>query len=117
LQEGWRILGRTKVCGNTNLWKENAMKIKGLPSSFILGAVLLAVASCATQESLQGYATKDDLSALRTELLGEIRKAQDSARAAEESSAASAAAAQRAAEDARAASEKADAIFRKSVRK
>jgi hypothetical protein len=86
------------------------MSIKGVPSSFILGVMLLAVTSCATQESLQGYVTKQELSALRTELLGEIRKAQESA-------ATSAAAAERAADDARAASEKADAIFRKSVRK
>ena len=93
------------------------MRLIGVPSSLALGIMLLAMAGCATQESLQGYATTDDLSAMRTELLGEIRKAQDSARAAEENSAASAAAAQRAAEDARAASEKADAIFRKSVRK
>jgi hypothetical protein len=110
-------LGRAKVRGDTDIGKENAMSIKGVPSSFILGVMLLAVTSCATQESLQGYVTKQELSALRTELLGEIRKAQDSARAAEENSAASAASAQRAAEDARAASEKAEAIFRKSVRK
>ena len=55
--------------------------------------------------------------ARKTELLGEIRKAQETARAAEANSAASAASAQRAAAGARSASEKADAIFRKSVRK
>lgn len=93
------------------------MFIKRVPSSVILGVMLLAVTSCATQESLQGYATKEELSSLRTELLGEIRKAQETARAAEANSAASAASAQRAAAGARSASEKADAIFRKSVRK
>ncbi len=86
------------------------MFIKRVSSSVILGVMLLAVASCATQESLKGYATKEELSALRAELMEEIRKAQDSA-------AASAASAKTAAADARSASEKADAIFRKSVRK
>lgn len=99
---------------------------KRLLSGLTLGVILLAATGCATQEDLQAYATKselqsyatrEDLSALRTELLGEIRNAQDSAAAAEKNSAVAAAAAQSAAEDARAASEKADAIFRKSLRK
>jgi len=102
------------------------MSDQPLPSGLILGAILLALTGCATKDDLQGYATKgelqtyatkQDLSSLREELLGEIRNAQDRAQAAEESSAASSQAAQRAAEDARAASEKADAIFRQSVRK
>lgn len=81
------------------------------------GTALLATAGCATQEDLQGYATKAELSSLRTELMREIQNAQDRAAAAEQNAATSAAAAQRAAEDARNASEKADAIFRQSVRK
>ncbi len=93
------------------------MFIKRAPSHALLGVVLLAVASCAAPEAMQGYVTQDDLSALRTELMGEIRKAQDSARVAEANASASAASAQRAADDAQAASQKADAIFRKSVRK
>ena len=63
------------------------------------------------------YATQEELSSLREELLGEIRAARESAQAAEVSAAAAAAAAQSSAEDAQAAAEKADAIFRKSVRK
>jgi len=93
------------------------MSIKSVLSGAILGAALLGATGCATPESLQGYATKAELSALRTELLEEIRKAQESARAAEQSAAASAVSAESAAADARAAAEKADAIFRKSVRK
>ena len=86
------------------------MSIKTVLSSVILGSMLLAGAGCATRDDLQGYATKEELSALRAELMEEFRKAQDSA-------AASAASAKTAAADARSASEKADAIFRKSVRK
>ena len=86
------------------------MSIKAVLSSVVLGAMLLGAAGCATRADLEGYATKEELSALRAELLEEIRKAQASARAA-------AASAERAAADARSASEKADAIFRKSVRK
>ena len=70
------------------------MGIKTVLTNLTLGAILLSMTSCATKEDLQGYATKGDLqdyatkeelSSLRTELLNEIRKAQDSARAAEES--------------------------------
>jgi len=93
------------------------MSIKPTLPILILGATLLAASGCATKEELQGYATKGELSSLRTELLEEIRKAQESAQAAEENAAASAAASERAAEDARTASEKAEAIFRKSVSK
>jgi hypothetical protein len=93
------------------------MSIKAMLSSVILGIMLLGATGCATPEPVQDYATKEDLSALRTELLQEIRKAQDSARAAERSAAASATSAESAAAEARAAAEKADAIFRKSVRK
>ena len=102
------------------------MSIKAVLTNLTLGTMLLAMTSCATKEDLQGYATKGDLqdyatkeelSSLRSELLNEIRNAQDSARAAEESAAESAVSARNAADDARAASEKADAIFRKSVRK
>ncbi len=93
------------------------MSTKMALSALILGATLLVGTGCATRDDLQDYATKGELSSLRTELLEEVRKAQDSARAAEQSSAASAAAAQRAADDARAASEKTDAIFRKSLKK
>ena len=121
-----RAVGHAKVSADPDVRKGNSMTIKGVLSNLTLGVMLLAITSCATKEDLQGYATKGDLqgyvtkeelSSLRSELLGEIRKAQDSARAAEENSAASAASAQSAADDARAASEKADAIFRKSVRK
>lgn len=93
------------------------MSVKPALRILTCGAVLLALAGCVTRTDLEGYATKSELSSLRTELLQEIQKAQESARAAEQSAAASAAAAQRAADDARAASEKADAIFRQSVRK
>lgn len=93
------------------------MFIKKVPSSVILGVMLLAVTSCATQESLKDYATKEEMSALRAELMAEIRRAEESAQAAEKIAAASAASAKTAAADARSASEKADAIFRKSVRK
>ena len=93
------------------------MTVKRVLPALIFGTTLLVVSGCATNEDLQGYATKDEMSSLRTELLDEIRKAEDSARAAEENSAASAALAESAAEDARAASEKADAIFLKSLKK
>lgn len=83
----------------------------------IVGAMQLAVAGCATQEDLGTYATKSELSALRSELMDQIRKAQESAQSSEQQAGAAAASAQQAADDARAASEKADAIFRKSLRK
>ncbi len=95
---------------DTDMRKGNAMSIKAMLSSVVLGAMLLGAGGCATKEDLQGYATKEELSALRAELMEEIRKAQENA-------AASAAAAKTAAADARSASEKADAIFRQSVRK
>ena len=93
------------------------MSVKPARPVLILGAMMLAATGCASQESLQNYAKKSELTSLRTELMQEIKKAQDSARAAEKNSAASAAAAQRAADEARDAADKADAIFRKSVRK
>jgi hypothetical protein len=93
------------------------MTVKRILPALIFSTTLLALSGCATNEDLQRYATKDEMSSLRTELLDEIRKAEDSARAAEENSAASAALAESAAEDARAASEKADAIFLKSLKK
>ena len=86
------------------------MSINAMLSSVILGVMLLAGTGCATRDDLHGYATQEELAALRAELMAEIRKAQESA-------AASAASAKTAAADARSASEKADAIFRKSVRK
>lgn len=92
----------------------------------IVGALQLGLAGCATKEDLGAYttkedlgayATKNDLSALRSELMDEIRKAQESAQSSEQKAGAAVASAQQAADDARAASEKADAIFRKSLRK
>ena len=102
------------------------MRTKWLLSTLVLGASLLAASGCttakdlepyATKDELSGYATKGELEALRSELLMEIRKAQEAARAAEQKAAAAAASADQAADDARAASEKAEAIFRKSLRK
>lgn len=95
------------------------MRKKWLLISVVLGAPMLLASGCATSEDLEAYATKDELSAyatkadmeaMRSDLMDEIRKAQADAQNA-------AAAAERAAEDAREASEKADAIFRKSLRK
>jgi hypothetical protein len=82
----------------------------------LFGAALLALAGCASKAEAE-YATKSDLQALRTELLTEIRKSQDASQAAAQQAAAAAAAAQQAAADAAAASEKADAIFKQSLRK
>lgn len=102
------------------------MRIAWLLSIVLLGALLLGASGCTTAKDLEPYATKDDLSgyatqseleALRRELLEEIQKAQEAARAAEQNAAAAAASADQAANDARTASEKADAIFRKSLRK
>jgi hypothetical protein len=84
--------------------------------NIILAASLLAVAGCASRAEPE-YATKADLQALRNELLGEIRASQAASQAASEQAAAAAAAAQQAAADAAAAAEKADAIFRQSLRK
>jgi len=96
-------------------------RIRCAVSILILGSALLVASGCATQEQLEtelrSYATKSDLDSLRSELLQEIQKAQGSAQAAQQDAAASAAAARQAAEDARKASEKADAIFQKSLRK
>ncbi len=93
------------------------MNVKPVLSILALGAMMFAATGCATQEDLEAYAKKSELASLRAELMQEIRKAQDSARAAEENSAASATAARQAAGEARDAANKADAIFRKSVRK
>jgi len=93
------------------------MSVKLALPILTLAVMMLAVTGCATQGDLQDYAKKSELTSLRTELMQEIKKAQDRARAAEEKSAASAAAARQAADEARDAADKADAIFRKSVRK
>jgi len=82
-----------------------------------LTAAMLATAGCATRSDLDAYATKSDLAALRSELMTEIQKAQDTAQRADQNAATAAEAAQKAAADAAAASEKADAIFRQSLRK
>jgi hypothetical protein len=73
-------------------------------------ALLALLGGCASKADLEPYATKADLDALRNELMGEIAKSQDAANAA-------AASAQQAAIDAKVAADKADAIFRKSLRK
>ena len=72
--------------------------------SLALALPLLAMAGCATQA---------DLDALRDEV-SEVRKIAESA---EQNAAASAADARRAADEAKAASEKADRIYRESLRK
>ena len=82
-----------------------------------LTTLMLATAGCATQSDLEAYATKNDLAALRSELMTEIQKAQESAQRAEQNASAAAEASQKSAADAAAASEKADAIFRQSLRK
>jgi hypothetical protein len=97
--------------------KDELMKTRIILPTVALGVALFSVAGCATKDDLEGYATKGDVSSLRQELLQEIRKAQDNAANAESSAAASAAAAERAAADAQRAADKADAIFRKSLRK
>jgi hypothetical protein len=84
--------------------------------NIVLGAALLALAGCASQAEPE-YATRADLQALRTELLNEIRQSQATSQAAAQQAAEAAAAAQQAAADAAAAAEKADAIFRQSLRK
>ena len=102
------------------------MRIDRAMPVFLVGVALLLVSGCttakdlepyATKAELSNYATKADLEALRNDLMAEIRQAQDAARAAEANAAQAAAAAQQAANDAALASEKADAIFRKSLRK
>jgi hypothetical protein len=71
---------------------------------------LVTLASCASKSDLEPYATKAELESLRSELMGEISKAQTIASSAD-------AAAQEAAASAKTAADKADAIFRKSLRK
>jgi hypothetical protein len=93
------------------------MRTNWRPSVLILGAALIAVSGCATRSDLEPYATKGELSAMREELMVEIKKAKESARTAEESAAAAAISARQAAEDADAASRRAEAVFRKSLRK
>lgn len=93
------------------------MRVNPVLKGTVVGASLLLVAGCATKSDLQAYATKSDLAALRSELMGEIQKAQADASAAQQSAAASAAAAEQAAADAKAAADRADAIFRQSLRK
>jgi outer membrane murein-binding lipoprotein Lpp len=53
-----------------------------------LTATMLTVGGCVTQSDLNSYATKSDLAALRSELMTEITKAQDSAQRAEQEAAA-----------------------------
>jgi hypothetical protein len=118
-------LGDPWAVGPFDNWR-TLMRTTWLLSTLVLGASLLVTSSCTTAKDLEPYATKDELSAyatkgeleaLRSEMLMEIRKAQEAARAAEQNAAAAAASADQAADDARAASEKAEAIFRKSLRK
>ncbi|MBX6321401.1 MAG: hypothetical protein IRY94_06210 [Rhodospirillaceae bacterium] len=85
-------------------------------AKLVAGAALVALAGCASKAAPE-YATKSDLQALRTELMTEIRKAQDSANAASQQAAQAAQAAQQAAAEAQAASQKADSIFKQSLRK
>ena len=95
------------------------MRMKWLLMSVVFVSPMLLATGCATSDDLEAYATKDELSAyatkadleaLRSDLMAEIQKAQEDA-------AAAAASAEQAAEDARNASEKAEAIFQKSLRK
>ena len=92
----------------------------GLRSRFTmlaLAAAMVTIGGCVTRSDLDGYATKGDLAALRSELMTEIKAAQDSAQKAEQDAAAAAESAKKAEASATAASEKADAIFRQSLRK
>jgi len=93
------------------------MNSKKCLTGLVLGAALLATSACATKSDLDAYATKEEMSAMRAELMGEINEAKASALAAEETAAAAAAAADAAAAESAMASEKADAIFQKSLRK
>ena len=81
-----------------------------------LGIAMLT-GGCVTHSDLDAYATKGDLAALRTELTAEIQKAQETAQKAQSDAAAAAESAQKAADSAAASSQKADAIFRQSLRK
>ena len=93
------------------------MNAKKSLTGLVLGAALLATSACASKSDLDAYATKDEVSSMRAELMQEISKAQADAAAAQETAAAAAAAADAAAANAAMASEKADAIFQKSLRK
>ena len=93
------------------------MNAKKCMTGLVLGTALLATSACATKSDLEAYATKDDISAMKTELMDAISEVNETAMAAEDAAAQAAAAADAAAADAAMASEKADAIFQKSLRK
>ena len=86
-------------------------------ASLALAGSMLVLGGCVTQSDLDPYAKKSDLATLRSELMAEIQKAQDTAQRAEQEAAAASQSAQQAAASAASASEKADAIFRQSLRK
>lgn len=90
---------------------------RSLLATMALAALALTVGGCVTQSDLDSYATKGDLAALRSELTAEIAKAQETAQRAEQQAAAASQSAQEAAASAAEASEKADAVFRQSLRK
>jgi hypothetical protein len=85
--------------------------------TFVFAASLVALTGCASKSNLQPYATKAEVESLRSELMHEIGKTQVIATSADASASSSAAAAQQAADSAKIAADKADAIFRKSLRK
>ena len=92
------------------------MRLSSVALLAVSGAMLM-LGGCVTQSDLDPYAKKSDLAALRSELMAEIGKAQDTAQRAEQEAAAASQSAQQAAANAASASEKADAIFRQSLRK
>ena len=93
------------------------MRLHSRFTIFVLAAATLTIAGCVTHSDLNAYATKGDLATLRSELMTEIKQAQDTAQKAEQDATSAAESAQTSAASAAAASEKADAIFRQSLRK
>jgi len=83
----------------------------------IAAVPLVLLAGCATQQETASQTELDTLRADVEQLRGEVRAAQESAAAASARADQAARAAEAAAADARAASEKADRIYRQSLRK
>ena len=93
------------------------MQFRSLSTAFVMIVTILAAGGCVTESDLDKYATDGDLDALRSELMAEVQRVQESSSRAEQLATSASQSAQSAAANAETASQKADYIYQESLKR